>query len=686
MSAVAKRSIILLGMLILIVVATLWAWAGTAQGASLDVTKTVDTDDGACDADCSLREAILYSVAGDTINIPTGDYTLTMGIELTIGTDLTLNGAGSGATIIQADTDPGVADFRVFNITGGTVAISDVTIQNGDIVGNGGGLLNEAILTLNSSIVSDNAASSSGGGIYNTGTLTLADSWVGGNSALFGGGIFNVIGILTLSNTIITGNVTGATGGGLHNDSGGTLTLTNSTVSGNTSNSIGGGILNDAGTMVATNSTITSNTANVDGGSIYNGPTGIVTLINTTVSDNTATTSNGGGIYNLGTLTLTDSDVSGNTASSNNGGGILNSGTLNLTDSAVSGNTSALAGGGIWNDTTGTLNINNTTIGGNTANDGGGIYNFSGTQTLTNITVSGNTASASGGGIYNNNDTMTLTNSTVTDNVAETGSGGGIRNIGTFAELVNTIIAVNSAASLGPDCFGAPISLGYNLIGDDTDCGYIAATGDLLNVDPLLGPLQDNGGPTFTHALLTGSPAIDAIPVADCNDIDGVPVTTDQRGVVRPQGPDCDMGSYELEPVIEATSFRALLTGEEALSAVETNAKGRFRARLNEAGTELEYQILVSRIRGVTAAHIHCAPFGEAGAVGVTLFDGGPVDIRNGTLAAGSLAGPDLGNGCGWTTFDDMTVGLRSGDTYVNVHTETWPGGEIRGQIEPLLP
>ena len=359
-----------------------------------------------------------------------------------------------------------------------------------------------------------------------------------------------------------------------------------------------------------------------------------------------------------------------------------------MTDSTVSGNTSGLAGGGIWNDTTGTLNISNSTISDNTANDGGGIYNFSGTQTLTNSTVSGNTASASGGGIYNSSDTMTLINSTVTDNVAETGSGGGIRNIGTFAELVNTIIAVNSAASLGPDCFGSPTSLGYNLIGDDTDCDYTAATGDLVTADPLLGPLQDNGGDTETHALLAGSPAIDAIPVADCNDTDGVPVTADQRGVTRPQGPDCDMGSYELEPVIEATSFRALLTGDEAFSAVETDAKGRFKARLNEAETELEYVVLVSRIRGVTAAHIHCAPLnfrhllerhegcsmrstptwsrretrtrrcirrrrgtsGEAGAIGVTLFDGGPVDIRRGVLSAGIITAPDVGNGCGWTT------------------------------------
>ena len=215
-----------------------------------------------------------------------------------------------------------------------------------------------------------------------------------------------------------------------------------------------------------------------------------------------------------------------------------------------------------------------------------------------------------------------MVNSTVSGNSAA--GGGGIVN-GASLNLINTIVAVNLAID-NPDCDGSPISLGYNLIGDTGGCGFAPITGDVVNLDPLLGPLQDNGGDTETHALLDGSPAIDAIPVADCNDIDGVPVTTDQRGVARPQGPASDMGAFELEPGAEAISFRALLTGEEALSAVETNAKGRFKARLDETGTELEYQVLVGRIRGVTAAHIHCAPFGENGAIGVTLFDDGPVD------------------------------------------------------------
>ncbi len=135
-----------------------------------------------------------------------------------------------------------------------------------------------------------------------------------------------------------------------------------------------------------------------------------------------------------------------------------------------------------------------------------------------------------------------------------------------------------------------------------------------------------------------------------------------------------------------ATRFNTQLTGDEEVPPVDTNAKGRFKARLDETQTELEYVLLVGRIRGVTAAHIHCGLFGEVGFGTVILYDGDPVDIRRGILAAESITVPDVENGCDWVTLDDMLAGLRSGDTYVNVHTETWPGGEIRGQIEPLTP
>ena len=213
-----------------------------------------------------------------------------------------------------------------------------------------------------------------------------------------------------------------------------------------------------------------------------------------------------------------------------------------------------LYGGAIHNHYS-TLTLTDSTLSGNSARRlGGGIYNFSGTLNLTNSTISGNSATGDGGGIFNNDiGTLTLASSTISGNSAST--GGGIANIGT-ADLISTIIAGNGVSS-GPDCHGSPKSLGYNLLGTSDGCSFTPTTDDLVNVDPNLGPLTDNGGPTETHALSPGSPAIDAITLADCVDTEGNPVTTDQRGVSRPQGPACDIGAYELEvePPVEPDLF-----------------------------------------------------------------------------------------------------------------------------------
>lgn len=129
-----------------------------------------------------------------------------------------------------------------------------------------------------------------------------------------------------------------------------------------------------------------------------------------------------------------------------------------------------------------------------------------------------------------------------------------------LAELRSTIIA-NNVAPEGPDCFlssasatATTTSLGYNLLGVDSDCQLTSVANDLVGtaagpLDPLLGPLQDNGGATGTHALLAGSPAVNqVIPVENCIDMDGSLVTNDQRGVVRPQGVACDIGAFEVVP------------------------------------------------------------------------------------------------------------------------------------------
>jgi predicted outer membrane repeat protein len=251
----------------------------------------------------------------------------------------------------------------------------------------------------------------------------------------------------------------------------------------------------------------------------------------------------GGGIFNQGTLRLADSIVSGNYAH-HGGGGIYNGGTLTLANSTVSQNFSEYAGG---IDTYGTLTLINTTVSGNGAEwQSGGIYN-SGTLTLINTTVSGNSA-YQGGGIYCWSGNLTLINTTVSGNSAY--QGGGILSE-CSATLTNCLV--------DGDCSGDITSGGHNIESPGDTCGFDADKGDLFDVsadDLKLGPLQDNGGPTETHAPLSDflehSVAIDVIPEGDCVDADGAPLTTDQRGLPRPVAilgpePKCDVGSVEVQ-------------------------------------------------------------------------------------------------------------------------------------------
>jgi len=290
-----------------------------------------------------------------------------------------------------------------------------------------------------------------------------------------------------------------------------------------------------AAAIYTENLTITSNlkltgagprTTIMDGGGVAR----VVSILNTTarvtlsgVTIRNGVAAGGGGILNWGTLTLNNSIVSGNAAASGysaTGGGIYNSGTLIINNSTLRGNagtTNFIYGGGIYNS--GKLALNNSTLSGNSANGftgggGGGIYN-SGKLALNNSTLSGNSGSPYGGGIYN----------------------------GGAAILQNSIV---SGSPSGGNCYGPTTSKGYNLSSDST-CNF-NHTGDLNNTDPMLGPLQNNGGPTPTLALLPGSPAIDAGNPTGCTDINGHLLKTDQRGAPRPDTEDtggCDIGAYE---------------------------------------------------------------------------------------------------------------------------------------------
>jgi hypothetical protein len=290
--------------------------------------------------------------------------------------------------------------------------------------------------------------------------------------------------------------------------------------------------------VVISGLTLAHGVADANGGAIFNSTT--LTLTDVDLVDN-ASLGSGGAIYNAGTLTVSLSTFSSNQAGARgDGGGIENFGSLTVSTSTFRDN-SATDGGGISNGSGNNVSVTSSTFVGNTAvQDGGAIANFAGGLTLDESTVSGNSAGADGGGIYNNA-SLTITDSTVAFNRANaqgagTGQGGGI-----FIDsspppndnfLANTIVADNVAGTGStPDDVNGGVSREStgNLIGNASGAsGFSPSNGNVLNVDPRLGPLANNGGPTLTHTLLFGSPAIDA------GDNSAVPTgDTDQRGQPR---------------------------------------------------------------------------------------------------------------------------------------------------------
>jgi predicted outer membrane repeat protein len=238
-----------------------------------------------------------------------------------------------------------------------------------------------------------------------------------------------------------------------------------------------------------------------------------------------------GATFTLQNLTL----ANGNSTNNGGGGGALSDNPASITTitgCVFSGNTAIGAGGAIF--ATGAMTISNDLFSGNSAAIGGAIANSS-TLTLTNVILNGNSAQF-GGGIFNGGGSSTIINATIAGNSATT-QGGGIDIAGGTLNLENSIIANNTSPS-GPDIFGTAISQGYNLVKDITSTTFTTTAGDITGSDPLLGALADNGGPTRTMALLSGSPAIDT---GTCF---GAP-TADQRGMTRPQNSLCDMGAYE---------------------------------------------------------------------------------------------------------------------------------------------
>jgi hypothetical protein len=359
-----------------------------------------------------------------------------------------------------------------------------------------------------------NNAAGQGGGLHNHGTVTLTDCYLAYNAA---------------SNNVHSNN-----GGGLFN--GKMATLTNCTLTGNTAGTSGGSIeTSTSSTTTLTNCILTSNAAGSSGGGLAGGDLATLTLTDCAFVSNSAGDS-GGGLTCLGTTTLTNCTLANNTAGES-GGGLFNNGEMaTLTNCIVMGNSATDFGGGLY--LAGTATVANSTLASNTVSgDGGGIFSI-GQVTLLNCTLASNAATSSGGGSHSAaGTTLTVFSCTLADNSAA--DGGGIRN-GDQATvvLINTIVA-NSRSGADISSSGE-IAGAFNLIGDGTGGSELIGT---ITGDPRLGPLQFNGGPTPTMALLPDSPALNTGLNAF------VATNTDQRGPGFPRvyGGTVDIGAFELQ-------------------------------------------------------------------------------------------------------------------------------------------
>jgi hypothetical protein len=268
-----------------------------------------------------------------------------------------------------------------------------------------------------------------------------------------------------------------------------------------------------------------------------------------------------GAVQNLGGLIVRNCNFVNNRAGSDSLGGAISnvSGSLTILDSTFSGN-SAITGGAVYIASLLPVTISGSTFFNNSANIGGAIWVQFGAPTISNSTFSGNTATGAGGGIFNNAPTLTLTNTTISGNSAIVGAG--ISNERGQINVANTIVANNS----GGDCSnsGTINATATNLVKDGS-CAFPGA----LSGDPNLGPLADNGGPTQTHALLAGSPAIDAGNDTVCA---ANPVNNkDQRGEIRPSGSHCDLGAFEVQqaPKFAFTGFLSPVNNPPTVNTVK---------------------------------------------------------------------------------------------------------------------
>jgi hypothetical protein len=473
-------------------------------------------------------------------------------------------------------------------------------------------------LTLNNSTITNNHAGDAGGGveedgsgavIINPGTVISGNTDINQGAGVYLDGIGNADLAVTVTNggsgytsaPIVNFGGPGTGAAGVATISGGVVTGVTITNSGNgytaapTVTFVGGGgtgaaatattVLNQSANLTMTGTIVSGNTASGlvagVGGGLANAGNGGVNITASTIENNFAATT-GGGFSDenngLGTLTISNSLFLNNSAASSGGGIFFSGTTATISNSSIQGNTTTTTGGGL--DASGTtLNVTASTISGNTANTGGGGIEITTTgsgaagSAISNTTITGNSALNNAGGTTGGgidamaafSGSLALLNDTINGNFADNGGGisWALPVISSSISVQNTIIANNTASTAGPDA-NSPNTFtdnGGNIIGNTSgNTGFTAPTTQ-TGVNPKLGPLANNGGPTIgvstnpstlqTEALLTGSPGLDKGVAA------GAP-TTDARGFTRTDtgtGELPDVGAFEFQDTTLAVSI-----------------------------------------------------------------------------------------------------------------------------------
>ena len=553
------------------------------------VNTFADVTNNSCDPTCSLRDAIALAEANDTIYLPAGSYVLSS--QFSVGKTINLVGAGATAadTIIDGD-----GQYRLFNLTAGTVTFTNLTLQNGrPASGNGGAILaaGTSSVTLNNTVITNSVTVGHGGGIYlaegtlnvlngsqivsntavvnsnggggiysNQGTINLTSSTVANNIAQYGGGIYVNLAAaqLTINDSHILSNqglaegLTIFPGGGIHIGAGSGI-MHSGLISGNTAHR-GAGVVLVGGDFVFNDGLITNNEANYGGGIYVRSTTALLTINGGSISRNhsKATGFGGGGLYIFqGHAVQNGGEITNNTAVANSGALQVAEGSFTMNGGLISGNSAGEKGGAIYNDR-GTLTINNGMITNNSSGLTGGGAIATGADShnsVSNTVIYQNSAPGqSGGGIYNTG-TLTLTNVTLSGNQAN--SGGGLHNQGS-ASLSNVTVYENTAVANGGGLHGSSgtLTVVNSIIASNSaptgpDCaGTLVSQGYNLIQDSanctVSGSTTGNigGDPLLEPLALNGGATLNHALAVNSPALDAgnnaVCAAVDQRGAFRP--------------------------------------------------------------------------------------------------------------------------------------------------------